>query len=73
MNYIMKVIGDKGMDRRIPVTISLPESVLRLVDEARGQVPRSRFILAIVCKATDSAREHPTSKSGHSSARRTKK
>jgi metal-responsive CopG/Arc/MetJ family transcriptional regulator len=36
------------LDRKVPVGISLPESVIALVDETRGEVPRSQFILRIL-------------------------
>jgi metal-responsive CopG/Arc/MetJ family transcriptional regulator len=44
------------MNRKVPISISMPESVLQRVDASRGNVPRSQYILAIVWKSVAASR-----------------
>lgn len=41
----------QDVDYKRPVGVSLPQSMLQLIDERRGQVPRSAYILGILEKA----------------------
>jgi len=38
-------------DRRIPISISLPQSVLDALDKKRAAMPRSRYVLRLLEKA----------------------
>ena len=44
------------IDRKIPVSISLPESVLNRLDETRSGVARSAYILHLLKKALPKAK-----------------
>jgi metal-responsive CopG/Arc/MetJ family transcriptional regulator len=44
-------------DRCYPVGVSLPGSVLQLLDEKRGKVPRSAFIVECLEKVLGKARK----------------
>ena len=38
----------ESIDYKRPVSLSLPQSMLQSIDEKRGRLPRSTFILAIL-------------------------
>ncbi|MGA2625452.1 MAG: hypothetical protein ABSF63_00135 [Candidatus Bathyarchaeia archaeon] len=37
-------------DKALIITISLPESLVKQIDEARGDVPRSRYLRKILLR-----------------------
>jgi metal-responsive CopG/Arc/MetJ family transcriptional regulator len=41
----------KEVDHKVPVGVSLPQSMIQQIDQERGQVPRSAYILNILTKA----------------------
>jgi hypothetical protein len=41
------------IDRCVPVGVSLPQSVIRQIDDERGLVPRSAYILMLLMKVLE--------------------
>lgn len=40
-----------GLDRRVPVSISCPLSLIELIDEKRGEIGRSQYVVRILRQA----------------------